>query len=76
MIATAGLRHTAHGLLAGVPPGIVAARLLRGLLYGVASSDPLVWLVAGAVTVLTSTAATLLPARRAVAVSPARALRE
>ena len=62
------------GTGAGLLIGLVAARSLRSILFNVSSADPLI--LAGAATVLVATtlAACYLPARRAVAVDPARTL--
>lgn len=59
----------------GVAGGLLTRRLLSGLLYGVAASDG--WTLTGAVLllVLVVGAASALPARRAMQVDPAQALR-
>jgi ABC-type antimicrobial peptide transport system permease subunit len=65
----------AGGLLVGVSAALLAAQLMRGLLFGVSPYDPLtlggVSLVLGAVGV----AACWYPAARAARVDPAVALR-
>jgi predicted permease len=63
----------------GVGLGLIAAlwtsRLIRSLLYGVSSFDPLTMLGVGALLAIVAVLASLFPARRAMAVSPTEALR-
>jgi putative ABC transport system permease protein len=65
--------------LGGIGVGIVAAfaltRLLRTLVYGVGTLDPLTFLLAPGVLALVAIGASLLPARRALRFEPQRALR-
>jgi predicted permease len=63
------------GTAAGLAVGLVAARSLRSILYGVSSADPLILVGAAVVLVTTALLACFLPARRAVAVDPARTLK-
>ena len=62
------------GTVTGVAIGLVAARSLRSILYGVSSADPLILVGAAGVLAGTALLACYLPARRAVAVDPARSL--
>lgn len=74
MVVSQGAVIAASGVAAGLAVGLVAARVLRSLLFGVSPADPMV--LAGATAVLA--AATLLacyvPARRAASIDPARTL--
>ncbi len=65
----------AAGLAAGIGTALALARLVRSLLYGVSEADP--WAFGGAVLLLAlvSMAAGWIPARRALRVDPAVALR-
>jgi ABC-type antimicrobial peptide transport system permease subunit len=67
------------GLTIGVPAAWIVGRLtsrrLSSLLYGVTSTDPLTLVAAAAVLVLVAMSAGLLPARLAVRIDPAVALR-
>src|ERR1700691_3472609 len=73
------LRHfslpVAAGLLAGLGGAIALSQILRQLLYGVGSLDPIAYLGAMGVFAVTVVVAALLPARRALRVDPMRALR-
>jgi ABC-type antimicrobial peptide transport system permease subunit len=69
------LKLAVVGLVVGVPAAWVAARAIRGLLFGVTSSDPLTYT---AVLVLLTAVAVLagyFPARRAYRLNPLDALR-
>jgi putative ABC transport system permease protein len=66
----------AGGLALGVPLALLLGRLLRGMLYGVSTTDPVSLLIAPAVLALAGLAAAYLPALRASRVEPAVTLRE
>jgi ABC-type antimicrobial peptide transport system permease subunit len=70
-----GLLPVAIGAVAGIAVAFGSARVISSLLFQVSPYDPL--LTTGAVGVLLAvgTTACLLPARRAAAVDPMRALR-
>jgi putative ABC transport system permease protein len=69
----------AAAVAAGVVVGLVAAtftsRALAGFLYGVAPTDEATFMAASMVMVLAALAACVLPARRALRMDPARAMR-
>jgi putative ABC transport system permease protein len=67
---------TAAGVLVGLTTGLLAARSLSAVLFGVPPSDP--WSIAAAAVILglTAMAACYLPARRASRVDPAKTLVE
>jgi predicted permease len=69
-----GLRLTAAGLVLGVLFATAAGALSRSFLYQVDPFDPLVIGVASSVLLLTSVLASYVPARRAAATSPSRAM--
>jgi ABC-type antimicrobial peptide transport system permease subunit len=71
-----GMLPVAIGITLGLVGALAAARLLRGLLFGVSPTDP-VTLGGVAVLLLTTAAvAAYLPARRATQVDPVQVLRE
>jgi predicted permease len=65
----------AAGLLVGVGAAAGLSSLLRGVLYGISNLDPITYLAAIAIFIVTVAVAALLPARRALRVDPMRALR-
>jgi putative ABC transport system permease protein len=64
------------GVLTGGLGGMVGARVLGKLLYGVPPTDPPTFLAVAALLVAVAFLACLLPARRATRVDPMVALRE
>ena len=69
-----GMRITAIGLGLGVVGMFALTRAMRGLLYGVQPLDPIVIGIVAIVLTAVAVIATLVPARRAAAVSPMAAL--
>ena len=65
---------TAAGVVIGLVAGLMAARSLSAILYGVPPSDPLSLIVTAVVLLATGTAACYIPARRAARIDPARTL--
>lgn len=70
-----GLAVVAAGVAVGLVAALLGARLLSGLLFGVATHDPLTFVAAPAVLFAVALAASSLPARRALAVDPAEVMR-
>lgn len=74
------LREGASVTLIGLAIGTVVAwwtgRVIGGYVFGVSARDPLVLGASAAIVGLLAVAATVLPARRAAMLEPARALRE
>jgi len=71
-----GLRYAALGLGVGVPMALALARLLRGLVFGVPTTDPLSFAIVPLVLVLVAGTASWIPARRATGANPTDVLRE
>ena len=69
-----GLRQTAAGLAIGAVAALLLTRLMRAMLYGVTTSDPVTFALALLITGAVAMAASYLPARRAGRVDPAGAL--
>ena len=73
------LRHGAKMILTGTAIGVAGAialtRLLTGLLYGIAATEPISYAVGVAILLLSGFVACYIPARRAMQVDPAQSLR-
>jgi putative ABC transport system permease protein len=70
-----GVRLAMIGVIVGVVLALPLARLLQTLLFGVTASDPVTFVFVSVGLVLVAAPACCLPARRALAVDPAEALR-
>ncbi len=70
-----GLAPVAAGLAAGLAIALVAGRLVRSLLFGVAPGSPVALAAAFTALAVLAVVAAWLPARRAARVSPSEALR-
>jgi ABC-type antimicrobial peptide transport system permease subunit len=69
------MRPIALGLAAGVPVALAGGRLIAGLLFGVKSYDPLIFVAAIVVLGACASLAAYLPARHASLIDPIQALR-
>jgi ABC-type antimicrobial peptide transport system permease subunit len=65
MVVGRSVAWTVPGLVVGVLLSIGAARLLEGLLFGVAPRDPRMLALTAAIVLLAALAAAWIPARRA-----------
>jgi len=75
LILLSGLKLAGAGSLIGLVGAIAASRLLKSFVFGVSTLDPLVLAAAAFMVLLLAMAASLLPARRAAATEPVKALR-
>ncbi len=75
LVVAEGLRPALWGLALGVLFSLAGARVVEGLLFGVAPRDPLVFAGVPIVLLAVVVLASLLPARRASRVDPVTALR-
>jgi putative ABC transport system permease protein len=75
MVLRQGMMRMVAGMAAGALSAVAIARYLESLLFHVSPRDPLAFAVSGAVLLVVSVAAWLIPARRATRVSPIEALR-
>jgi ABC-type lipoprotein release transport system permease subunit len=65
----------AAGIVVGIPAAVVTGRVLESRLFGLSGRDPLVLGAGLAILAMATVLAALVPARRAAAVDPVRALR-
>jgi ABC-type antimicrobial peptide transport system permease subunit len=75
MILSDGMRLAVLGILLGVPGAYAAARGMRALLFGVEPGDPATIATALGLALLMTLAGSLLPALRALRLSPVSATR-
>jgi putative ABC transport system permease protein len=75
LVVGRGLRLAAFGAAGGLVLAFFGSRLLAGLLFGVEPWDPVVFGGATLLVTIAAAAASYLPARRAVSIDPAVALR-
>ena len=76
MVVRQGMAVAGVGVIAGLVGAYWLTSFMSSLLYETSAHDPVTFLVVPVILALVALAATLLPARRAVAVEPSRALRE
>jgi predicted permease len=74
LVLAEGVRFAAAGIVIGMVGAAVATRWLRAQLYEVSVTDPATFLAAAALLLAIAVMATLIPARRAMTIDPARAL--
>ncbi|MEO6866291.1 MAG: ABC transporter permease [Gemmatimonadaceae bacterium] len=74
LILAQGLSLAAIGIVIGIAGAAAVTRVIRSLLFGVSSTDPATFIVAGALIALVSTLACYIPARRAALINPVDAL--
>jgi ABC-type antimicrobial peptide transport system permease subunit len=75
MILVEGLAQVGLGIAVGLGLAWATSRLLSGLLFGVTAATPTPYVVVGMLVIVVATIACLAPARRAMRIDPAIALR-
>jgi ABC-type antimicrobial peptide transport system permease subunit len=75
MVLKDGARMTLLGIVLGLVGAVGLTRLLRTMLYGVSSTDPLTFISVAALLGAIAMVACYVPARRAMKVDPMEALR-
>jgi putative ABC transport system permease protein len=76
LILVDGMRLTMTGIVIGTVCGLVLARYVKTLLFGISSTDAVTICIAIAVVLIAGLAASLLPARRASRVEITTLMRE
>ena len=75
MIVGQSARLALLGVAIGLTGALLLTRLMGSLLFAVAPSDPLIYTVVAALLLMVASAASYVPARRAMRVDPVVALR-
>ena len=75
MVLQGAMLQAGLGLLIGVPAALLCTRYVRAQLFEVTGTDPGVLTTAIATLALAACAASILPAKRAATIDPAKALR-
>ncbi|HJU87782.1 MAG TPA: FtsX-like permease family protein, partial [Gemmatimonadaceae bacterium] len=75
MVVSQGMALVLVGLAVGLAGSFALTRVMSGLLYGVAPTDPITFAAVGVVLAVVAVAASYLPARRATRIDPILALR-
>jgi ABC-type antimicrobial peptide transport system permease subunit len=75
LVVRRGVALAAAGIGAGIAGALLLGRVLEGLLYGVAASDPVTLTATSVGLAAVALLACWLPARRAAAIDPARTLK-
>jgi predicted lysophospholipase L1 biosynthesis ABC-type transport system permease subunit len=75
LVAGAGLRLTAAGMLVGAGVAAAATRGLTSMLYGVSPGDPITLIAIALLVGIVALLASYVPARRALRIDPVEALR-
>jgi len=76
MVLRQGAVLAGAGIVMGLAAALAASRLIASLLYGIGPADPFTYATAATVFAAMTLAATWVPARRAAAIDPMRALRD
>jgi ABC-type antimicrobial peptide transport system permease subunit len=75
LVLSDGAKLIVFGVGLGLLGAFSISRIMRGLLYGVSSTDPLTFVLVPLFLFIVATMACLIPARRATRVDPLIALR-
>jgi len=76
MVLREGLTLAIGGIVFGLAASAATGQLLRGLLFGVTTSDPRLLALGSILMLIVAALAALIPARRAARVDPMIVLRE
>ena len=71
-----GVQHAVAGIAIGVPAAFLLSRVMRSMVFGVTTHDPLTFTLLPILIVAVTTLACYLPARRASRIDPAAAIKQ
>ena len=75
LVLAEGVKLALGGIVLGISLAVPAARLLKTLLFGVTATDPITFATVSVALVVVGAIACYVPARRAIKIGPAEALR-
>jgi ABC-type antimicrobial peptide transport system permease subunit len=75
MVLAQGVRLIVPGVLAGIAAAMLVSYLMRSMLFGIHSWDPVIFVTVTAILAIVTLAASYVPARAATKVDPMVALR-
>ena len=75
LVVWAGVRYAIGGIALGLVAAIALSRLMRGLVFGIATTDPLTYMALALLLLVVVVLAGLVPARRAARLDPMMILR-
>jgi ABC-type antimicrobial peptide transport system permease subunit len=75
LVLRGGVRLAAAGAVVGLVVAMAVTRVLQSMLYGVSAADPLTFAAVALVVTVIALVASYVPARRALRIDPAEALR-
>ena len=76
LVVRHGVLMAAAGLVTGIAGAFAISRVMRSLLFGVGSADPLTYALVAVLVTITALAASCIPARRAARLDPMASLRD
>lgn len=76
MVVRGGLRYALAGLAIGIPVALALSRVLRGMVFGIAATDPVSFVLVPLVLLAVTALASWLPSRRGARADPMTVLRE
>jgi predicted permease len=75
MVLSSAMRMAIIGILIGAVAAVIATRVMKNLLYGVSSADPLTFVLVAVILAAVAAVASYIPAYRATKIDPVVALR-
>lgn len=75
LVLWGGVRLAAAGAVVGLVVAMAVTRVLQSMLYGVSAADPLTFAAVALLVTVIALVASYVPARRALRIDPAEALR-